>query len=84
MGAAIVDPNTPKTLRDRLILFVAQLRDDLTLEKSLDVYAAEAEAVITAFVSADSTQSPQLSPEETLLGERGETSVELARPRDNQ
>lgn len=66
LANAIVDPNTPKPLLDSLILFVAQVRDALPLEKTLSVYAAEAEAVISAFASPGQSQSQSQPPAETL------------------
>jgi hypothetical protein len=65
----IQDLNTPKIIRDKLIRFAAELRDKLSLEKALAVDAAEAEAIILAFVSRPQPldgkipQSPPLSHE---------------------
>lgn len=84
ISAVIVDPETPKPLLDSLVLWFTQLRDTLPIEKSLQVYAAEAEAVITAFASARPPQLRQSPPGEILHDGHGGTSVERATPLDNQ
>jgi hypothetical protein len=55
--SALQDTGTPKAIRDKLICFAAELRDRLSLDKAFSVDAAEAEAVILAFVET----SPQPS-----------------------
>lgn len=78
--AVLADPKTPKTLRDRLFTFVAQLRDGLSSEQARATDAAEAEAVINSFVSPDLTQSLTRPAEEILPGEPLKTSGAQARP----
>lgn len=68
IGNVLVDPDTPKTITDSLILWVTQLRDALPVEKSLSVYATEAEAVILAFVDPHARKRlPRVSLQESPL-----------------
>lgn len=75
---ALVDPNTPKPLRDKLFLFVAQLRDSLPIDKALAADAAEAEAVISAFASP--VQFQQQLDAQSPPGDYQATSARLAKP----
>ena len=77
--SALLDPNTPKILKDKLFLFIAQLRDSLPLEKALAVNAAEAEAVILAFVSPGSPESRPELDEDNQRDDSQQTFAELSK-----
>ena len=57
LGAAIEDARTPKTLRDKLFSFAAQLRDELPPAQARTVDASEAAAVIRSFASGQPQSS---------------------------
>ena len=83
-AATIVDPATPKALLDKMLLMVSALRDELPQEQMLDVWAAEAVAVFTAYAELDQTESLQSLLARTPPDEPQETPVESTTHQDIQ
>lgn len=79
----LTDVDTPKQLRDKAVLFAAELRDELPDEQARQVEAIEAEAVILSFGRSSLSPFPQRPSEDTPQKRRRNAPLQLTKSVSN-